>query len=89
MKKCVKSVCCMAFVIMLALMFLTGCNKQIVDLTYKFDYAIISLPNGEIVEGKVQSWKDYEDGDQIQVKVSDTTYLVHAANVALIGGYNG
>lgn len=70
-------------------MFLTGCNKQIVDLTYKFDYAIISLPNGEVVEGKVQSWKDYEDGDQIQVKVSDTTYLVHAANVALIGGYNG
>lgn len=89
MKKCVKSVGFMAFVIMLALMFLTGCNKQIVDLTYKFDYAIISLPNGEVVEGKVQSWKDYEDGDQIQVKVSDTTYLVHAANVALIGGYNG
>lgn len=62
----------------------TGCNKQIVDLTYKYDRAIISLPNGEVVEGKVSSWTDYEDGDQIQLKVDDKTYLVHSEDVALI-----
>lgn len=62
---------------------LTGCNKQLIDVTYKFDEAIISLPNGEIVEGKVDSWKDYE-GDQIQVKIKGKTYLVHSSNVALI-----
>lgn len=63
---------------------MVGCNKQLTDLTYSYDYAIISLPNGKIVEGKVQSWTDYEDGDQIQVKVDGKMYLVHSSNVALI-----
>lgn len=63
---------------------LTGCNKQVLDTTFSFDSAIISLPNGEVITGKVQSWKDYEDGDQIQVKIDGVTYLVHSSNVALI-----
>ena len=63
---------------------LTGCNKQLVDLTYSYERAIISLPNGEIIDGKVQSWTDYEDGDQIQVKIDGVTYLVHASQVVLI-----
>ena len=63
---------------------MTGCNRQIVDTTLTFDKAIISLPNGEIVEAKVTSWKNYEDGDQIQVKINGKTYLVHSSNVALI-----
>lgn len=62
---------------------LVGCNKQIFDTTYNFDKAIISLPNGEVVEGKVEGWKDYE-GDQIQVKIAGVTYLVHSSNVVLI-----
>ena len=62
----------------------TGCNKQLVDLTYSYDYAIIGLPNGETVEGKVTSWTDFEDGDQIQVKIDGKTYLVHSSNIVLI-----
>ena len=62
----------------------TGCNKQLVDLTYSYEYAIIGLPNGESVEGKVTSWTDFEDGDQIQVKIEGKTYLVHSSNVVLI-----
>ena len=62
----------------------TGCNKQLIDITYSFDKAIIYLPNGAIVEGKIESWTDYEDGDQIQVKIDGTTYLVHSSNIALI-----
>ena len=61
-----------------------GCNKQVVDLTYSYEYAILSLPNGEIVEGKVSSWTDYEDGDQIQVKINGKVYLVHSSNIVLI-----
>ena len=61
-----------------------GCNKQMVDLTYSYEYAIIGLPNGEVVEGKVSSWTDFEDGDQIQVKIDGKTYLVHSSNVVLI-----
>lgn len=63
---------------------LSSCNKQIVDTTYKYDRAIIYLPNGAVVVGKVQSWTDFEDGDQIQVKVDGVTYLVHSNNVVLI-----
>lgn len=65
-------------------MSLVACNKQVVDLTYSYERAIISLPNGEIVDGKVQSWTDYEDGDQIQVKIDGVTYLIHASQVVLI-----
>lgn len=65
-------------------MSLSGCNKQVVDLTYSYERAIISLPNGEIIDGKVQSWTDYADGDQIQVKIDGVTYLVHSSQVVLI-----
>lgn len=65
------------------LLGLVGCNKQIIDTTYSFDKAIINLPNGEIIEGKVDSWKDYE-GDQIQIKIDGKTYLVHAEDIVLI-----
>lgn len=63
---------------------LAGCNRQIIDVTYSYEKAIISLPNGEIIEGKVQSWKDYEDGDQIQVKINGKQYLVHSEDIVLI-----
>ena len=63
---------------------LAGCNKQVFDITYSFSSAIISLPDGRVVTGEVQSWKDYEDGDQIQVKIDGVTYLVHSSNVVLI-----
>ena len=63
---------------------LCGCNRQIFDLTYNYNYAIINLPNGEVVEGKVSSWMDYEDGDQLQVVINGTTYLVHSSNVAMM-----
>lgn len=63
----------------------TGCgNKQIFDTTYSYDRAILYLPNGEVIDGKISSWTDYEDGDQIQVKIDDKTYLVHSSNIVLI-----
>ena len=72
-------------VVVLSLALITvGCNKQLVDLTYSYEYAIIGLPNGETVEGKVSSWTDFEDGDQIQVKIDGKTYLVHSSNIVLI-----
>lgn len=73
-------------VILLCVLALTmvGCNRQMFDATYAFDRAIVRLPNGDIVEGKVSSWLDFEDGDQIQVKIDGKTYLVHSSNVVLI-----
>ncbi len=63
---------------------LAGCNKQVIDLTYSYERAILCLPNGEVIEGKVQSWKDFEDGDQIQVKIDGKQYLVHSEDIVLI-----
>lgn len=63
----------------------TGCyNKQLFDVTYHYDRAIVYLPNGEIVEGRVSSWADFDDGDSIQVKIDGKMYLTHISNVCLI-----
>lgn len=79
MKKILAIVLCLLIVATLC-----GCNKQIMDFNYSFDYAVIDLPNGEVVEGTVQSWTDFEDGDQIQVKIDGVTYLVHSSDIVLI-----
>lgn len=69
-----------------AIFALAGCNAQVIDTTWKFDRAMISLPDGSVVSGKVESWKDYENSDQIQVKIGSTTYWTHAQNVVMIAG---
>ena len=74
----------LGIIAVLSALVLSGCNKQMVDLTYSYEYAILSLPNGEVIEGKVSSWTDFEDGDQLQVKINGKTYLVHSSNVVLI-----
>ena len=63
---------------------LSGCNYQMVDTIYNYKYVVIGLQNGKVVEGKVESWRDYKDGDQIQVTIDDTTYLVHSSNITLM-----
>ena len=69
----------------LAIGGLTGCgNKDMWDTVYTFDYAIIKLPNGEVVEGKVDKWTDYEDGDQLQVTIDGKIYLTSTLNCTLI-----
>lgn len=59
-------------------------NRQLVDTQYRFNRAIIRLPNGEVVEGKVSSWLDYNDSDVVQINIDGKTYLTHYANVCLI-----
>ena len=62
---------------------LTGCNKTIIDTTYTFNYAIIQLPNGEVVEGRVETWNDYE-GEQLQIRIDGVTYLCSSYNCVLM-----
>ncbi len=66
-----------------SILSLTSCNYQVIDLTYKYDYAIIKLQNGKVIEGKVQQWCDYE-GEQLQVKIDGVTYLTNSFNCTLI-----
>lgn len=70
--------------VIFAAALLTGCgNHQVIDTVYTYNYAIIQLPNGEIVEGKVQSWRDFE-GEQLQVKIDGVYYLCSSYNCVLM-----
>lgn len=85
MKKAIIIVLLVLVAVMAVFTGCNGCNKQIIDGIQRYDRVIIQLPNGEIVEGRVESWNDYES-DQIQVKVGGTWYLVHSSNVVLMVG---
>ena len=83
-KTAIKAVCLIILIlaVMVIAMILSGCNRQMIDLNYNFNYAIINIFNGT-VEGKVSSWRDFEDGDQLQVTIDGVTYLTSATNVIL------
>lgn len=81
---CMKKVL-LALLALTALLALGACgNRTVVDTVYTFDRAIIALPDGSWVEGKVDSWRDFENSDQLQVTIDDVTYLTHSTNVVLI-----
>ena len=79
-----------ALIISLAMILIScaGChNTQFVDMSCHYDQAIIYLPNGEIVEGRVSSWTSWTsfgDGGAVQIKIDGKTYLTHLCNVCLI-----
>lgn len=70
-------------IITISVITLSSCNRQIFDTTYSFEYAYIFLPSGEVIEGKVDSWVDYES-DAVQVVINGKTYLTHYTNVVLV-----
>lgn len=64
----------------------TGCgfNKQILDLNYEYDAAIVNMFDGTSKEVIIKKWKDYE-GEQIQFVDSEgNTWLVSSINCHLI-----
>lgn len=74
-----------ALLLLLTLLLCAACgNRSLFDTTYTFNYAIVGLPDGTYVEGPVTSWRDYEDGDQLQVTINGVTYLTHSSNVVLM-----
>ncbi len=83
-KNNVFAIAIVALLFLIVVLCSTGCNKQVVDFTYSYERAVLCLPNGEVIDGKVQSWKDFDDGDQIQVKINGKQYLVHSEDIVLI-----
>ena len=64
---------------------ISGCNKQIIDLNYKFDKAYIVMGD-EVKEVSIKSWNDYENSDMVQVTTTDgDVYLTHSTNIILVG----
>ena len=63
----------------------TGCNRQIFDTTWHFQKAHIrGISTNEWTTVEIASWKDYADGDVVQIKTKDgKTYLTHYNNIVL------
>ena len=73
-----------ALLLLCVCILFAGCNMQVLDTTWSFERAIIFLPDGEKIEGKVTSWKDYDGSDMMQVTINGKTYLTHSSNVVLV-----
>lgn len=72
------------FAIMLATigLLLASCNYQVADFNYNFKKVHV-FTTAQCYD--IESWRDYEDGDQIQVKVKGYgTCLFHSNQVVLI-----
>lgn len=67
---------------------LSGCNLQVIDTTWKYDKAYINVGD-RTLECTVQSWKDYQESDMIQVKCTDgRSFLGHSSAIILQSGGN-
>ena len=81
-----KKIACLVLILALTLA-LTACqvgNRQVGwDTTQTFTYAILELGNGELIEGTVTSWRDFEDSDVVQFTMNGITYLTHYSKVIL------
>ena len=72
--------------ILLVVPLLASCgNKDILGLTYMFEYASVKLPDGTIIDGEVKEWAREDKTDSIRVTFKDGkgTYFAHATNVVL------
>jgi len=81
-----KKIVCLILVLTLAFA-LTACqvgNRQVGwDTTQTFTHAILELGNGELIEGTVTSWRDFEESDVVQFTMNGITYLTHYSKVIL------
>lgn len=87
MKTVVRVISMAVVVLIMASMLLmfTGCgNQALFDTTWTFERGIIFLPDGEKIEGNIQSWKDFDGSDMVQVTIDGKTYLTHSSNVIMI-----
>jgi len=64
---------------------LGGCgNQQVFDTTWSFNRAIV-MTGDDSYEVDIQSWRDFENSDMIQIRTTDgKTYLTHSSNIILI-----
>lgn len=81
-----KKIICVVLILVLALA-LTACqvgNRQVGwDTTQTFTHAILELGNGELIEGTVTSWRDFDESDAVQFTMNGITYLTHYSKVIL------
>ena len=76
-----------AILVLMVALVLIGCNYSgydIVDTHYHFNRAMISMPDGTILNVQIAKWSDAE-GEQLTITAKDgTRYLVSSYNCVLI-----
>lgn len=74
-----------AITVILILSCLVGCgNRQLFDTKYTFNYAYVQWPDGSSEKLAIKSWRDFEDGDQVQITLENgNTYIFHSENCVL------
>ena len=72
------------FVIVLAFL-LVSCSEGStpINTNPKNLYAIITLPNGDVVEGKVKEYHRYSDSC-VEVYIEENVYFIHSVRVAFV-----
>lgn len=83
-----KKIVFVILVLILTTITLTGCmqigNRTIgLDTTQTFKWGIVQLGNGELIEGEVTSWRDFNESDVVQCTIDGITYLSHYSNIIL------
>ena len=76
---------CAIIASILSMIVLCGCgNRQTFDVNFTFNKAIMRLGD-EIVTVDIAGWRDYEDGEQLQITSTDgVVYLTSSYNCTLI-----
>ena len=69
--------------IVVCMLFITGCNKEIFDTSYSFNQIVCNY-DGIKFELNIDKWNDYE-GEQLQIKSEGKTYLLSANKCYMIG----
>ncbi len=83
-----KKVFCTVVLVIVLVFLLVGCSEGSMpsDKNPKNLYAIITLPNGDIVEGKVKEYHRYDEGC-VEVYIGDDVYFVHSARVVFVNSH--
>lgn len=65
-------------------MMITDVSRSCVDMAWRYDYAMIRMPDGSVIQGTLEAWKNFHNSDTIQLKIDGKIYLTHYKNVVLI-----
>lgn len=82
----------LAVVLMLVIVLAvcTGCATKVGNRVTSgsdvqtFTYAYVYLGGQKLVEGYITQWRDYSNGDEIQLMIDGKYYLTHYSNVVMI-----
>lgn len=67
-------------ILIIPVLLLTGCgNNDMFDTEYTFDYAECYL-GGKYEKIKIEQWRTYEDGEQLQIRAKDGNVYLMSAN---------